>query len=75
MTVTQGAEMNAPVERERGRITARVSNAVAETLLEAAELTGSTLNQFVISLHLNTRNVSSIAKERFFSPVKTLHYY
>jgi uncharacterized protein (DUF1778 family) len=38
--------MNAPVER--GRITARVSNAVAERLQEAAELTGSTLNQFVV---------------------------
>lgn len=38
--------MNAPVER--GRITARVSNSIAETLLEAAELTGATLNQFVV---------------------------
>jgi uncharacterized protein (DUF1778 family) len=38
--------MNAP--NERGHISAQGSNAVAETLLEAAELTGSTLDQFVV---------------------------
>lgn len=37
----------APVD-ERGRITARVPQAVQDKLLEAAELTGSTLNQFVV---------------------------
>ncbi len=36
-----------PVE-ERGRITARVPQAVQDKLSEAAELTGSTLNQFVV---------------------------
>jgi len=42
--------MNATVERER--ITARVSGAVAETLNEAAELSGTTLNSFVIQAAL-----------------------
>ena len=42
--------MNVIVERER--ITARVSSAVAETLNEAAELTGTTLNSFVIQAAL-----------------------
>lgn len=42
--------MNATVERER--ITARVSNSVAETLNEAAELTGTTLSNFVVQAAL-----------------------
>ncbi|SFV05648.1 type II toxin-antitoxin system TacA family antitoxin [Pseudoduganella namucuonensis] len=42
--------MNAPVERER--ITARISSAVAETLNSAAELTGTTLNNFVVQAAL-----------------------
>lgn len=42
--------MNAPLERER--ITARVSSAVAETLSEAADLTGTTINNFVIQAAL-----------------------
>lgn len=42
--------MNATVER--GRITARVSSAVAETLNEAAGLAGTTLNSFVIQAAL-----------------------
>jgi uncharacterized protein (DUF1778 family) len=42
--------MNATVERER--ITARVSSSVAETLNEAAELAGTTLNNFVVQAAL-----------------------
>jgi uncharacterized protein (DUF1778 family) len=33
---------------ERGRITARVPQAVQDKLMEAAALTGSTLNQFLV---------------------------
>lgn len=33
---------------ERGRITARVSLSIQEKLQEAADLTGATLNQFVV---------------------------
>lgn len=36
------------VSEERGRITARVSQAVQEKLQAAADLTGATLNQFVV---------------------------
>jgi uncharacterized protein (DUF1778 family) len=42
--------MKATAERER--ITARVSSSVAETLNEAAELAGTTLNSFVIQAAL-----------------------
>ena len=42
--------MNATVERER--ITARISSSVAETLNSAAELTGTTLNNFVVQAAL-----------------------
>jgi uncharacterized protein (DUF1778 family) len=42
--------MSATMERER--ITARVSSAVAETLNEAAELSGTTLNSFVVQAAL-----------------------
>ncbi|UGQ45385.1 type II toxin-antitoxin system TacA family antitoxin [Massilia endophytica] len=42
--------MKATTERER--ITARVSSSVAETLSEAAELSGTTLNSFVIQAAL-----------------------
>jgi uncharacterized protein (DUF1778 family) len=42
--------MNAIVER--GRISARVSAAVAETLNEAADLTGTTLSSFVVQAAL-----------------------
>lgn len=38
--------------QEKGRITARVSSAVAETLNEAADLVGSTLNSFVVQAAL-----------------------
>lgn len=38
--------------QERGRITARVSSAIAETLNEAAELTGTTINNFVVQAAL-----------------------
>jgi uncharacterized protein (DUF1778 family) len=37
---------------ERGRITARVSLPVVEKLQEAADLTGSTLNQFLVQAAL-----------------------
>jgi uncharacterized protein (DUF1778 family) len=42
--------MSATVERER--ISARVSSSVAETLNEAAELAGTTLNNFVVQAAL-----------------------
>jgi uncharacterized protein (DUF1778 family) len=42
--------MNATVEKER--ITARVSNSVAETLNEAASLSGTTLSSFVVQAAL-----------------------
>jgi uncharacterized protein (DUF1778 family) len=38
---------------ERGRITARVPQRVQDTLQEAAELVGATLNQFVVQAALN----------------------
>lgn len=38
---------------ERGRITARVPQGVHDTLQEAAELVGATLNQFVVQAALN----------------------
>lgn len=37
---------------ERGRITARVSGPIAEKLQEAADLTGATLNQFLVQAAL-----------------------
>jgi len=37
---------------ERGRITARVSNPIAEKLQEAADLTGATVNQFLVQAAL-----------------------
>jgi len=37
---------------ERGRITARVSAPIAEKLQEAADLTGATLNQFLVQAAL-----------------------
>ncbi|MCX7098702.1 MAG: DUF1778 domain-containing protein [Methylococcales bacterium] len=37
---------------ERGRITARVSPSIQEKLQEAADLTGATLNQFVVQTAL-----------------------
>jgi uncharacterized protein (DUF1778 family) len=37
---------------ERGRITARVSLSIQEKLQEAADLTGATLNQFVVQTAL-----------------------
>ncbi|AYM78941.1 MULTISPECIES: DUF1778 domain-containing protein [Janthinobacterium] len=40
------------VTEERGRITARVSGSIAEKLQEAAELTGATLNQFLVQAAL-----------------------
>ena len=42
--------MNATQERER--ITARVSSAIAETLNEAVELAGTTMNNFVVQAAL-----------------------
>lgn len=42
--------MNALVEKER--ITARISTAIAEVLNSAAELTGTTLNGFVVQAAL-----------------------
>ncbi|MET0267657.1 MAG: DUF1778 domain-containing protein [Duganella sp.] len=42
--------MNAIVEKER--ITARISSTVAETLNSAAQLTGTTLNNFVVQAAL-----------------------
>lgn len=38
--------------QERGRITARVSSAVAELLHEAADLAGTTMNNFVVQAAL-----------------------
>lgn len=56
--------MNAP--KERGHISAQVSNAVADTLQEAAELTGSTLDQFVVQSALaNAQRI--IERERTIS--------
>src|SRR5690606_16480644 len=46
----KGFQMN--VSEERGRITARVPLAVQEKLQEAADLTGATLNQFVVQCAL-----------------------
>lgn len=43
--------MSAAIE-ERGRITARVSSLVAEKLQEAADLSGATLNQFLVQAAL-----------------------
>lgn len=43
--------MAIPTE-ERGRITARVSSQVAEKLQEAADLTGATMNQFLVQAAL-----------------------
>ena len=40
------------VTEERGRITARVSTSIAEKLQEAADLTGATLNQFLVQAAL-----------------------
>lgn len=40
------------VTEERGRITARVSTPIAEKLQEAADLTGATLNQFLVQAAL-----------------------
>lgn len=48
---------------ERGRITARVPQAVQEKLMQAAELTGSTLNQFVVQSALE-RAEQIIDRER-----------
>ena len=40
------------VTLERGRITARVSQPIAEKLQEAADLSGATLNQFLVQAAL-----------------------
>jgi uncharacterized protein (DUF1778 family) len=40
--------MNPVVEESRSRITARVPDRMRETLEQAAELMGSTVNQFVV---------------------------
>jgi uncharacterized protein (DUF1778 family) len=40
--------MQQVVEEPRKRITARVSNRVSDTLEQAAELVGATVNQFVV---------------------------
>ncbi|HEX4138752.1 MAG TPA: DUF1778 domain-containing protein [Candidatus Methylacidiphilales bacterium] len=40
--------MSRTVEASRKRITARVSRSVSETLEQAAELLGATVNQFVV---------------------------
>ena len=42
---------------ERGRISARVSNPIAEKLQEAADLTGATLNQFLVQAALEKAQV------------------
>jgi uncharacterized protein (DUF1778 family) len=47
--------MNAPAER--GRITARVSSQIAEKLQEAADLTGATLNQFLVQAALEKAHI------------------
>jgi uncharacterized protein (DUF1778 family) len=44
------------VSEERGRITARVSLPVEEILKEAAELTGATVNQFLVQAALEKAN-------------------
>ncbi|NRR31934.1 DUF1778 domain-containing protein [Oxalobacteraceae bacterium] len=49
---------------ERGRITARVSSVVEETLKEAAELSGVLLNQFVVQASLEKAQ-QIIDRERF----------
>ena len=41
---------------ERGRISARVSLPIAERLQEAADLTGATLNQFLVQAALKEAN-------------------
>ena len=40
--------MESVAEETRTRITARISNEMRETLEQAAELSGSTVNQFVV---------------------------
>ncbi|WP_308937410.1 type II toxin-antitoxin system TacA family antitoxin [Duganella vulcania] len=50
----KGLTMN--TTEERGRITARVSTSVAEKLQEAADLTGATLNQFLVQAALKEAN-------------------
>lgn len=57
--------MNVTTE-ERGRITARVSQVVVERLQEAAEFTGSTLNQFLIQAALEKA-------DRIIEKEKTIH--
>lgn len=49
---------------ERGRITARVSAAVEETLKEAAELSGVLLNQFIVQASLEKAQ-RILDRERF----------
>ena len=49
---------------ERGRITARVSSSIEETLKEAADLTGVLLSQFVVQASLEKAQ-KSIDRERF----------
>ena len=51
---------------ERGRITARVSLSIQEKLQEAADLTGATLNQFVVQTALE-RAEQLIARETSIS--------
>ena len=42
----------AEITMERGRISARVSHPIAEKLQEAADLSGATLNQFLVQAAL-----------------------
>ncbi len=49
--------------QDRGRITARVPQSVEDTLKEAADLLGATINQFVVQAALDKAN-SVIDRER-----------
>jgi uncharacterized protein (DUF1778 family) len=62
--------MNEAVERER--ITARVTSSVAETLNEAASLTGTTLNNFVVQAALKeAHRIIDREKTIYVSPTDT----
>ena len=45
------------VSQDRGRITARLPHRVEEVLQQAADLSGATLNQFVVQAALDKANV------------------
>jgi uncharacterized protein (DUF1778 family) len=66
MTTQQGIDEMMHTE-ERGRISARVSLPIAERLQEAADLTGATLNQFLVQSALEKAN-------KIFEAEKVIYY-